>query len=100
MTSRISYTHWAYFPTQTSAQRCQVELGEYVTRLHEPQEGDSLWLLLAGRDVDPDHLEQRHAEVEAIVTRHGGNYDGGEATYLAGEPVADPLITDRTPPSV
>ena len=95
MTSRIPYTHWAYFPDRASAQRCREELGDYVTRLREPEEDNSQWLLLAARDVDLGHLVERHTEVEAIVTRHGGDYDGGEATYLSGEPVADPMIVER-----
>lgn len=100
MTSAMPYTHWAYFPDQAGAQRCRAELGEYVTRLREPEESDGQWLLLAGRDVDPERLVERHAEVEAIVARHGGDYDGGEATYVAGEPVADPIITALPQPPI
>ena len=89
----IPYTHWAYFPDKASAQRCAGELADYVTRIRESAAGDGTWLLLAGRDVEIEHLVDRHDEVEAIVTRHGGDYDGGESTYLAGEPVADPMLT-------
>ncbi|UQI49822.1 ribonuclease E inhibitor RraB (plasmid) [Streptomyces sp. HU2014] len=93
------YTHWAYFPDQESARRCAGDLADYVTRIRKAE--GSQWLLLAGRDVETARLEERHAEVEAIVKRHGGDYDGGEATYLAGKPVVDPMLTDEpdSPPT-
>ncbi|MGW7001374.1 hypothetical protein ACWGCW_00755 [Streptomyces sp. NPDC054933] len=89
----IPYTHWAYFPHEVSARRCAEELADYVTRIREPQ-GDSQWLLLAGRDVEIGRLVERHNEVAAIVTCHGGKYDGGECTYDAGVPVADPMLVE------
>ncbi|MFF3547081.1 ribonuclease E inhibitor RraB [Streptomyces platensis] len=92
-TGVIPYTHWSYFPDEASAQRCAEELADYVTRIRESAADDGAWLLLAGRDVEIERLVERHDEVEAIVTRHGGDYDGGETTYLAGEPVADPMLT-------
>lgn len=91
----IPYTHWAYFPDQASAQRCAQDLPDYVTRIREMKIPDCLaWLLLAGRDVAVNQLVERHDEVEAIVTRHGGEYDGGEASYLEGQPVADPMLLE------
>lgn len=92
--SNIPYTHWAYFPDETSARRCAEDLADYVTRVNEPIEGVPEWLLLAGRDVAIDDLEQRHEEVAAIVVRHGGTYDGGEVTYnrTTGVAVADPML--------
>ncbi|MFS0691925.1 ribonuclease E inhibitor RraB [Streptomyces nitrosporeus] len=94
--STISYTHWAYFPDRTSAEACAKDLADYVTRLHEPDPPVTpKWRLLAARDVEVGGLDERHREVEAIVTRHGGEYDGGEATYESGHPVADPMIVDR-----
>ncbi|MFJ3365776.1 ribonuclease E inhibitor RraB [Streptomyces anthocyanicus] len=96
MSSTIPYTHWAYFPDRTSAEECARELADYVTRISEPDpEVTSQWRLLAARDVEVAGLEQRHREVEAIVTQHGGEYDGGEATYESGHPVADPAIVQR-----
>jgi len=89
---KIPYTHWAYFPDEASAQRCAADLGDYVVRIRESAE-DEEWLLLTGRDVTIDGLVEQHREVAAIVERHGGTYDGGEATYLAGKPVADPMLT-------
>ena len=94
--SMIPYTHWAYFPDEASARHCAEELADYVIRIQEAvDEAPSGWLLLAGRDVEIDLLSQRHEEVAAIVTRHGGMYDGGEATYnaAAGNAVADPMLT-------
>ncbi|WP_329376103.1 ribonuclease E inhibitor RraB [Streptomyces sp. NBC_01483] len=98
MSDVIPYTHWAYFPDEASARGCAEELADYVTRVRKAAEG-SEWLLLAGRDVAIDDLVERHGEVEAIVTRHGGHYDGGEATYLDGEPVVDPMLTGEWPAS-
>lgn len=91
--SKIPYTHWAYFPDKASAERCARDLADYVTRVREPLAGSSEWLLLAGRDVEIGHMVERHEEVEAIVERHGGMYDGGESTWLEGTPVADPMLT-------
>ena len=88
----IPYTHWAYFPDEAAARRCAEELVDYVIRVRGAENGE--WLLLAGRDVLLGKLEGRHAEVEQIVTRHGGNYDGGECTYESGQPVADPMLVD------
>lgn len=89
----IPYTHWAYFPDEASARRCAKVLPDFVTRVREPLPGSDQWLLLAGRDVPIDYMVKRHGEVAAIVERHGGEYDGGEATYLGtGHPVADPML--------
>jgi hypothetical protein len=91
----IAYTHWSYFPDEASAQRCvEADLGDYVTRVREPVEGGGPgWLLLAGRDVAIADLVERHEEVAEIVERHGGMYDGGEATYGPGGVMADPMLT-------
>ncbi|MFI5990339.1 ribonuclease E inhibitor RraB [Streptomyces sp. NPDC051362] len=80
----IPYTHWAYFPDRSSAEACARELPEYVTRVQGPDEGR--WLLLAGRDVVVGGMVERHREVEEIVARHGGDYDGGENSRLEGDP--------------
>lgn len=95
MTDVIPYTHWSYFPDEESARRCAEELPDFVTRIREPIEDVPGWLLLAGRDVEVEGLVARHEEVAAIVERHGGEYDGGEATYdvTSGEAVADPVLT-------
>lgn len=83
----IPYTHWAYFPNKAMAQDCARELPDYVTRIDPPLDDESPgWLLRGGRDVEIDGLLERHAEVETIVLRCGGMYDGGEATYM---PVVD-----------
>lgn len=97
MTSNIPYTHWAYFPNEASARRCaDADLADYVIRIKKAIH-DSQWVLLAGRDVAVDDLEKRHDEVKEIVERHGGQYDYGEATYVDGEAVADPLLTGQWP---
>ncbi|MEU5742040.1 ribonuclease E inhibitor RraB [Streptomyces tendae] len=94
MTDRmIPYTHWAYFPDEASARACTSDLADYVTRVQPSAADDGQWLLLAGRDVPIGRMVERHEEVEAIVIRHGGDYDGGESTWLDGEPVADPMLT-------
>lgn len=38
------------------------------------------WLLRAARTVDD--LPTAHAEVRAVVERHGGTYDGGESGWF------------------
>ena len=111
----IPYTHWAYFWRRDLAERCAAELApldflcavdhhppptaEEVAQLHAehpaladlpepPPHGE--WLLLAAREVEIDGLIERHDEVEAIVIRHGGFYDGGESGWLdtrTGEPI-------------
>lgn len=94
MTGNIPYTHWAYFPDEISARRCAGDLPDFVTRVRLAADGDQ-WLLLAGRDVAIGRLVERHGEVREIVERHGGDYDGGEATYLGtGQPIADPMLID------
>ncbi|WP_328973893.1 ribonuclease E inhibitor RraB [Streptomyces sp. NBC_00239] len=96
MSRTIPYTHWAYFPDRAGAETCAAELADYVTRISEPDPDlTPQWLLLAARDVEIAGLQQRHREVEAIVIRHGGDYDGGEATYESGRPVTDPMIVQR-----
>lgn len=98
----IPYTHWAYFLSKESAERCTGDLADYVTRIDPPIPGSDRWLLRAGRDVAIHDLEQRHDEVRRIVARHGGTYDGGEAAYLATEegliPTADPTLINPTNP--
>ncbi|WP_141662953.1 ribonuclease E inhibitor RraB [Streptomyces sp. Wb2n-11] len=91
---KIPYTHWAYFPDRSSAEQCAQGLADYVTRVREPIGGVPRWLLLAARDVEISGLVERHLEVEEIVIRHGGDYDGGEAIYdlQSGQAVVDPMI--------
>lgn len=92
MNGMIPYTHWAYFSDEAGARHCAQGLPDFVTRVRRAAD-DHEWLLLAGRDVSVDRLLERHREVEEIVTRHGGKYDGGEATYLGkGQPIADPML--------
>jgi hypothetical protein len=84
MTGRtIPYTHWAYFPDRSSAEACARDLPDYVIRIQGPE--DCRWLLRAGRDVEVGHMVERHREVEEIVVRHGGDYDGGENSRLEGD---------------
>ncbi|MBD3004715.1 hypothetical protein [Streptomyces sp. 5-10] len=102
MSDIIPYTHWAYFPDRGSAQVCVSDLQDYVTRIDPPIEGSPQWLLRAGRDVSIDGLLNRHDEVEAIVSRYGGRYDGGEAAHLSVDdglqPIADPALSDASDP--
>ena len=93
MSRNIPYTHWAYFPDEASARRCAEALADFVIRILPPDDEVPEWLLLAGRDVEVDHMVERREEVAAIVERHGGTYDGGESTWANGEPVADPVLT-------
>ena len=94
MTERmIPYTHWAYFPDEANTRACASDLADYVTRVQPSAGGGTQWLLLAGRDVPVNRMVERHEEVEAIVVRHGGVYDGGESSWLNGQPIADPMLT-------
>lgn len=105
--STIPYTHWMYFPDRVAAERCAAELAgldflcgvefsppltaEELAEFHSeypefgnlpdaPHPGD--WLLRAARSVEVDDMIERHEMVEAIATRHGGFYDGGESGWL------------------
>jgi hypothetical protein len=116
----IPYTHWMYFADREAAERCAAELAslDFLCGVdHRPplsaEERAQLvaqqpaladlpdspphgeWLLRAAREVEVDEMIERHDIVEAIVTRHGGFYDGGESGLFdprTGEPVrqADP----------
>jgi len=116
----IPYTHWMYFAEREAAERCAAELAslDFLCGVdHRPplsaEERAQLvaqqpaladlpdppphgeWLLRAAREVEVDEMIERHERVEALVTRHGGFYDGGESGLFdprTGEPVqqADP----------
>jgi hypothetical protein len=75
------YTHWMYFPDEASARACAAALPEYRTVVDDPEMPGEEWLLRAEREVPAGGLQARHAEVEAIVVKHGGDYDGGETTF-------------------
>ncbi|MEV5749862.1 ribonuclease E inhibitor RraB [Actinoallomurus sp. NPDC052308] len=92
----ISYTHWAYFRDREAAEACRRDLADYVVRIRRSAADERQWLLLAGRDVEVDRLPERHTEVEEIVLRHGGEYDGGETAYspTTGGSVPDPMLTE------
>ena len=79
----IPYTHWMYFTDQTAAARCAAELGglDFLCGVDRAAD-DARWLLRAARSVKIDDMITRHHMVEAIVTRHGGAYDGGESGWL------------------
>jgi hypothetical protein len=85
MSRRIPYTHWTYFTDLDAAERCRaelVDLGFEVAPVKWAEFNElsgAPWLLRAARLVDLD--VDYHAEFEAIVTRFGGDYDGGEATF-------------------
>ena len=112
----IPYTHWMYFSDRAAAERCAAELGgldflcgvdfrppltaEELAELHSeypalaglpdgPHPGD--WLLRAARSVEIEHDRAARDEMEAIVVRHGGFYDGGESGWL------DPRNSSRPP---
>ena len=116
----IPYTHWMYFADREAAERCAAELAslDFLCGVDHrpplsaeerawlvaqqptladlpdsPPHGE--WLLRAAREVEVGNMIQRHDRVQAIVTRHGGFYDGGESGLFdprTGEPVrqADP----------
>ncbi|MGF0320695.1 helicase-related protein [Nocardia fluminea] len=96
----VPYTHWSLFDDESSARACAAELGtDYRTVVRRSQVEDDAWLLLAGRDVESGRMSARHDEVAEIVARHGGDYDGGEVSYLdTGDglnPTPDPALADQ-----
>jgi hypothetical protein len=95
----IPYTHWAYFDSPEQASSCGSELAtkEFlvdVTSVDSDADGADRWLLRAAKPVPIGHMVARRDQVEAVVERHGGIYDGGESgwldldtgTYLQQEP--------------
>ena len=103
----VPYTHWMYFSDRAAAERCAAELAPLdflcgvdfrppltaaeLAELHselptlaslppDPEHGE--WLLRAAREVEIGGTVARHNMVEAIATRHGGFYDGGESGWL------------------
>jgi hypothetical protein len=111
-TDLIPYTHWSYFAHREQAERCRAELADLGFRVapvrleaegaHQPRE----WLLRAAKEVEltdpdgprPNPFLDRHNEVQAIVERFGGDYDGGEATYLPDEAGGSTPIWDLPAP--
>ena len=91
------YTHWAYFEDEVEARNCVTKLPEYLVKLDPPSDGVDVWLLRACRNVPVDRLIERHREVEHIVLSCGGDYDGGETTFLEESIVVDPALTEQRP---
>jgi hypothetical protein len=82
--SLLNYTHWAYFPDRASAEACAAEFTsalDCLVELDPPHETCDAWQMRATRSFPHDELEDRHAEAERIVEKHGGRYDGGESTW-------------------
>lgn len=83
-TNLIPYTHWSYFTDRAAAESCGRELDvrfdclAVVDRSYD----DTQWLLRASRTVSLDWPGGWHGEIEEVVVRHGGFYDGGESGWL------------------
>lgn len=95
MIDPIPYTHWSYFRDRDAAEVCGKELDLRFECLIDIRksvtaaDGGEPWLLLAGRTVDVDGVSDWHSDVQAVVERHGGLYDYGEAGWsMFGTPVA------------
>lgn len=86
MTSNlIPYTHWAYFTDRAAAKACGAELDatfDCLATVDRSYDDDSLWVLRAARTVGLDWPGGWHDEIAEVVERHGGKYDGGEATLF------------------
>jgi hypothetical protein len=84
--SRIPYTHWSYFKDQVAAETCGRELDVRFDCLSAVDEsdwdGERQWRLLAARTVSLGWPNGWHAEIEEVVERYGGFYDGGESGWL------------------
>lgn len=84
----MPYTHWAYFSDEATAKACGAELSTRfdcltaVDFIEAGTEDNRPWLLRAARTMAIDELVERHEEVEAVVERHGGFYDGGESGWF------------------
>lgn len=106
------YTHWVLFTSKPKAESCQAELAdkgftvtvedvEDVIKQKLADTDDERWLLRATRPVTLNDLVDRHREVESVVRRHGGRYDGGEPDRFDWSTDAplwrehDPADTDR-----
>jgi len=95
--NRIPDTHWSYFLERSEAEACATELNEkgLLVRIDLDSWDFGDWdepavLLRASWDVMD--LSEAHAEIEAIVERHGGFDDGGESGWLdieTGRPVSN-----------
>lgn len=75
------YTHWAYFKNYEQATACKANLPDYVVRIEGPTDYRTDWLLRAGHDAPEGFPKGWSDEIESIVSRHGGEYDGGEMTF-------------------
>jgi hypothetical protein len=81
----MQYTHWAYFALPEQAKACAAELRETFTartrieQVEPPTLPAERWLLRAMTVFPHDELIHQHNDVEAVVKRHQGSYDGGEA---------------------
>lgn len=83
MNDDLNYTHYAFFPDGPGAAACAAELDGlgFLTAVDPDSVNPDELFLQAARPVAEVALSAQHAFVEAMVTRHGGMYDGGEATY-------------------
>jgi regulator of ribonuclease activity B len=84
MTDAVPYPHWAYFSDRRSADGCAAELAakfdcRVVVDSFESDSGGTEWLLRAARSMPAEELDGCHKEMQAIVERHGGFFDGGES---------------------
>jgi len=84
MTDLIPYTHWAYFDDRAAAEECGAGLDAAFNCLSAVDRSydDTDWLLRAARSVSLDWPNGWHGEIEEVVERHGGRYDGGESGWL------------------
>lgn len=84
--SLIPYTHWSYFTDCGAAEVCGRELDvrfDCLAAVDESEwDGEVSWLLRASRTVSLDWPNGWHDEIEEVVVRHGGFYDGGESGWL------------------
>jgi len=101
------YTHWALFTSRPKAEACQAELAELgftvTVDLVEDVIGQKLadtdderWLLRATRDLTLNDLISGAREVESVVRRHGGRYDGGELASFVHPTDAPPQLQSDT----
>jgi len=80
----VDYTHWAIFTDPSAAEACATDFNALpgcTATVGPPDEYRAEWLLRADRPILVPELAQIHSEARQMVERHGGIYDGGEATH-------------------
>jgi regulator of RNase E activity RraB len=81
--------HYLLFPMASMAQAAarELERTRYRVVVEPDEEAESGWSVVAGHEVliEVGRLRQLRAQMEALARGHGGEYDGWNVPYEAGE---------------